>query len=226
MTTRFPNGITTAKKDSLFGSFIMPDPTKASLYNEDFYYFNSADWTVSTTGASTQALGSADFGQLDLVTGANANDQIYDFKVGPGMRFQSGKQLWFDCAFRTNLVADNLVQIGLSVGGAASPLLATDGVFFSQNAPFAEMDLIFRASSSQTVVGKVADIANDEVLRLGFYYDGKGKVTAYLNGNAVLSTTNLANLPIATMSPHFGLTTTSAAVREMGVDFITVALER
>ena len=90
--TRFPNGITNVSEVNLFADMIKPDPTLFHEYNQDFDQYVAADWTVTATGSTTQALAAGDGGWL-LITNSAANADICEVqKVPASFSLTSGKR--------------------------------------------------------------------------------------------------------------------------------------
>ena len=73
MTTNYPKGLTNNTAQNILGNLKTVDPTLYHAYFEDFDEYHAVNWTVTETGAATQALTNADGGVL-LVTNAAADD--------------------------------------------------------------------------------------------------------------------------------------------------------
>lgn len=229
MTTRFPNGVTTAKKTDPMGDFILPDPTKAHIYMEDFDYFTAADWVITTVeagaGAATEALVDEDGGVL-LITNDNAdNDSDFFNKVGESYTFETGKKLWFESRFKTNNATDTDIVMGLQITDT-TPLDVSDGVFFIKADNATSVDFLVEKNNTATTTSGVATVANGAYIRLGFVWDGIDSIGIYVDGVRVgtSATTNLPDDEVMTVS--FGIQNGEAAGQMMSVDYIMVAKER
>lgn len=229
MTTRYPNGITTASKTESLGEFILPDPTKAHVYFEDFDYFTAGDWTITTVeagaSAATEALTDADGGVL-LITNDSADDDSDFFnKVGESFKFESGKKLWFKARFKVSDATQSDFVMGLQITDT-TPLDVSDGVFFQKDDGDASLDFHVEKNGTATSASAVATVADDTYLTVGFYYDGDSSIKYYINdvhtGTSV--TTNLPDDEELTIS--FGIQNGAAASKTMSVDYILAAKER
>lgn len=223
--TRFPNGLTTAKKKDLLGEFILPDITTAHVYMEDFNYYNAANWTVTEVGVATQALVDIDGGVLQISNAAADDNLSFQQKVGESFLFQAGKKLWFDCKFNVNNAIESDFVIGLQITDT-TPLDVSDGVFFIKNDGVATVDLVVEKDNTATTTSSVATIAASTNIRLGFFYNGKDKIQVFVDGVTSGSSiiTNLPDDEALTIS--FGIQNGNASASIMMVDYIMAAKER
>jgi hypothetical protein len=229
MTTRFVNGLTTAKKTQPLGEFILPDVTKAHIYFNDFDNYTAADWTITTTeyglGDATEALADEDGGVL-LITNDDADDDADFFnKVGESFKFESGKKLWFEARFKTSDATQTDIVMGLQVTDTA-PLDVDDGVFFQKDDGDANIDFHVEKNDTATSATAITTLADDTFIRLSFYYNGDDKIFYYADGVALGSsvTTNLPDDTELTIS--FGIQNGAAAAKTLSVDYILAAKER
>lgn len=225
MPTRFPNGLTTATKNSPMGEFILPDMTSAHIYMEDFDYYDADNWTVTEVGVALQALDNIDGGNL-LLTNAGADDNSnFLQKVGESFLFQVGRKLWFDCRIEVNDSIESDIVIGLQITDT-TPLAVSDGVFFIKADGANTFDLVVTKGSTSTITSAVASIESATFKRLSFFYDGIDKITIFDDGVAVATsvTTNLPDTETLTIS--FGIQNGEAAIKLMSVDYIMAAKER
>jgi len=224
MTTRYPNGITTATKAQPMGEFILPDMTKAHIYMEDFDYYTATDWTVTEVGTATQALTDADGGRL-LVTNAAADDnRSFNQKVGESFLFETGKKLWFDCIFQVSDATQSDLVIGLQITDT-SPLDVSDGVFFLKLDATATIDLLVEKDGTATTTS-VATVVDATDIRLSYFWDGVDSIKIFADGVHVGTsvTTNLPDDEAMTIS--FGIQNGEASAKTMTLDYIMVAKER
>lgn len=227
--TRAVNGITTAKQTEPLGQFILPDATKAHVYDEDFDYFNAADWTITTTeagaGAATEALDDADGGVL-LITNDDAdNDADFFNKVGESWLFETGKKLWFEATVTVGNANETDWIIGLQITDT-TPLDVTDGVFFIKADGDSTVNFIVEKNNTATTTLNVANTVNATAVRLSFYYNGIDAIDIFVDGVQVGSSvvTNLPDDELLTVS--FGIQNGEASAQVMRVDRIFVAKER
>lgn len=225
MSTRFPGGLTTAKKTEPMGDFILPtDMSKAHIYTEDFDTYTAADWTVTEVGVATQTLGDKDGGQLVLVNAAADDNSTFQFLNGESFLFETGKKLWFDCRISVNDATQSDLLCGLQIKDT-TPLDVSDGVFFIKDDASTTMSLRVEKNNTDTTT-TVATMADGVFIRLSFFYDGVDSIKIFADGSQVATsvTTNLPDDEILTIS--FGVQNGEASAKDAAVDYIMVAKER
>lgn len=225
MTTRFPNGITTATKPAPMGEFILPDVTSVHIFMEDFDYYTAADWTVTEVGVATQALADGDGGLLLVTNAAADDDSSFNQKVGESFTFETGKRAWFDCRFQVSDATQSDVVIGLQITDT-TPLDVSDGVFFLKADGAATIDLLVEKDNTATTTSAVATLVDATDIRLSFFWNGVDAVRIYANGVQVGTsvTTNLPDDEALTVS--FGIQNGEASAKTMTIDYVMAAKER
>ena len=229
MTTRFPNGLTTATKGQALGEFILPDVTKAHVYFEDFDYFTAANWTITTVeaggGNATEALTDADGGVLLITNDAADDDSDFFNKVGESFTIETGKKVWFKARFKVSDATQSDFIFGLQITDT-TPLDVTDGIFFQKDDGDALLDFHVEKDGTATTSTGIATVVDDTYLTVGFYYNGVDAVVAYVNDVYAdsLAVTNLPDDEVLTVS--FGIQNGAAAAKTMSVDYILAAKER
>ena len=223
--SRYPNGLTTASKAAPMGDFILPDFTKAHIFQEDFDKYVAGDWTVTKTGLATEALTDADGGRLLVTTTNVAGDNSFSQKVGESFLFETGKKLWFDCLFQTSDSSATDIVLGLQITDT-TPLDVTDGVFFLKADGSTTVNLLVEKNNTATTTAVTTALASATDTRLSFYYDGKSSIKAFVDGVHVATsvTTNLPDDEVLTVS--FGIQTGAAAAKTLTIDYIVAAKER
>ena len=106
MTTNFPNGISTADRGTELERLILPDPTQAHVYFNDFTTYVAGDWTITTTeggtGNASEALTNVAGGAL-LITNDDADNDSDEFQLAvESFKFASGKKSWFKTRFKVS----------------------------------------------------------------------------------------------------------------------------
>lgn len=227
--TRFPSGVTTARSTETLGFFGMPDPTKWHVYFNDFDTFAAGEWTITTTeagsGSATEALTDGQGGLL-LVTNDNAdNDADFFQKVGESFRFVAGKRTMFKTRFKTSDATQTDLIFGLVITDT-TPLANSDGVYFLKADDAATVVLAVNKNSTATTSSALATLADNTFVTLGFVYDGKSEVQAFVDDVkvATLATTNLPDDEDLTVT--FGVQNGSAAAKTLTLDYIFAAQER
>jgi len=226
--TRFPNGLTNVSETNLFADLVQPDPTLFHQYYQDFDAYASADWTVTATGSTTQALTAGDGGLL-LITNSAANADVCSLqKVPAAFAFTAGKKAFFRAKFQVNDASASTVIVGVQ-NTNANPLTATDGIYFSKAAASTSVSLISRlnATTGSTTVASVATLANNTQITMGWYWDG-GSVLQYAVNNVVLGSINPSTgfIPDTTVTPTLYIKNGAAAAKTMTVDYVFFAIER
>lgn len=233
-TTRFPNGLTNNKKSDPLGFLGMPDPTKFHTFFDDFDKYTAGDWVITTTeagtGSATEALSSADGGELLLTNAAGDNDlDFLQWAGGSGSvyesyLFETGKKLFFKAKFQVSDATQSDLVMGLQIVDT-TPLAVTDGVYFikADASTTLNMVVIKDSTSTTTAIGTMANATDIEV---AFYYDGVSKVYGYADG-VLKGSSVVTNLPDdEELAVSFGIQNGEAVAKTMTVDYIFVAKER
>lgn len=233
-STNFIDGVTNVAESSALGNFIMPDPSSAHVWFDDFDSYTAGDWVITTveagTGAATEAIGNLDGGIL-VVTNDDADDDsdFFQWAGGAGavketFTFEDGKALWFKARFKVSDATQSDVVIGLQVTDTA-PLAVSDGVYFLKADGTTSMSLLATASSTSSTATGAATLADDTYITVGFYYDGGSNIFAFANDvrSGVLPVTNM---PTTELTISWGIQNGSAGAKVMSVDYIFVAKAR
>lgn len=228
-TTNFPDGVTNAVLDSVLASMIMPDPTLCHTYFNDFDTYVAADWTVTLVGTGTQALTAGNGGLLLLSNSAADNDSIVLQKNPAGFAFTANKRAWFSAKFQISDAIQSDFQVGIVIVDA-TPLDATDGIYFQKDDGDANIDIIVRKNATTGSNAKLA-IATMPVatqIALQWYYDGNGRLFYGVNGVLIGSMdASFAFLPDATnLTVSMMIQNGEVAIKTMTVDYIMAAFER
>lgn len=225
--TRYPKGVNNQASGTPFGDLPVLNRLALHLLDDDFDNYAATQWTVTATTGTT-ALQAGNGGQVIQSTAATLNDIQANVKLPAAFQIAAGQGAWF--AWRGNLAnaLDNTLQVGLQTGGTF--LAPTDGVFFTKAAASASVNLVIRAASvSVTIPMPVFAFANGVNTTLAWYYDG-AKLTAWVGTlgqyTSTVSVTAFTTLPTAAvLSPAFGLSAGSAAVRTLTTDYLVAASE-
>jgi len=223
MTTRFPNGLTTAAKSAPMGEFILPDMTKASVFMEDFHTFNENDWT--TIGNGNKFLGNGEGGVLIILNNAVVGEETFIQTMGAFYRPHFGDKLWFDCLFKVDNAIDSDIVVGIK-SAAGSPLDPVDAMFFLKSDGVDTVDFFVRKGNVDTITTSVATLSPDVNVRLSFFYDGLDSIKIFVDGvhqdNSV--TTNLPDNGV--LAVYVGIKNGDGASKQMDIDYLMVAKER
>jgi hypothetical protein len=204
------------------------DPSKFHNYFNDFDTYLASDWTVTETGTATQALTAGDGGLLLITNSAADNDASFSQLTVASFLMETGKRAFFKCRFKVSDATQSDVQVGLIVTDT-TPLDATDGIYFYKADGVATVDVFVRkdATAGSTSAAAVGTLANDTYISLGWYYDGKAAVWAYVNDVKVATLNASATyLPDAALAVSFGVQNGEAVAKTMTLDYIFAAKER
>lgn len=229
---RFPAGVSTASEQSVLWNAGFIDPTRWHVYFNDFDNYVAGDWTITKTeagtGSASEALTDIDGGAI-LITNDNAdNDNDFFQKKGESFLMEAGKKAFFKARFKVSDATQSDVVIGLQITDT-TPLDVTDGIYFLKADDAATVSVICRkdATTGSNSASAIATMADDTFIVLGWYYDGKGTLTYYVNDVAIGSLdASSSYLPDTEMTVSFGIQNGAAAAKTMTVDYILTAKER
>jgi len=249
--TRFPGGITTNLPSDPLGDLGIPDPTKWSVYFEDFTgpLFNVAsinNTTVTHNGLSIIASANAtasvitDAGGLDgclkIVTTAADNESVLIQTLSPGFVMTAGKKFFMEAKFEVThtagTISENEIFIGLSSYQTGANWFATNGSartfddgigWYSPDAE-ASIELIVGENDVFDTVDAIATYATATWYTCTCYYDGTN-IEYSVNGTAG-GTFTPDQIPVSVVGPTIYLKTGEAKVHQLLVDYLMIAKER
>lgn len=224
-TTRFPNGVTNVAKNNPLGQMGQLDPTKFHNYFNDFDTYLAADWTVTDTGAATQALADGDGGLLLITNAAADDDASFSQKVGESFLFEAGKKLWFKAKFQVSDATQSDFVIGLQITDT-TPLAVSDGIYFQKDDGDANLDFHVNKNSTLTSQTAIATVLDATDITVAFYYNGVDAVEYYVD-DSYLGASAITNLPddeVLTIS--FGIQNGEAVAKTMTLDYVLAIKER
>jgi hypothetical protein len=237
---RYPQGVSSAAKASVYSKPVlwdMPalDPTKLSMYFEDFQNSGTATTAVTTNfiittteagaGSASEVITDADGGVLLVTNDAADNDADFFQTVGELFKFVAGKQLWFKARFKVSDATQSDFVMGLQIRDT-TPLDVTDGVFFMKDDGDASLDFHVEKNNTATSASAIATVVADTYFTVGFHYDGAAAVNYYVD-DVLLGSSVTTNLPDdEEMTVSFGIQNGEAVAKTMSVDYILVAKER
>ena len=236
--TRSPNGISTANKGSALWSMPLPDPTKFFTYFNDFDVdFIATDWTETKIGGGGSIAGplaDGPFGELVMTSDALDNDGIQEQMDVELFTLSATKKFWFKTRVKYSKATQSDILVGLAVLdttllGSVDSDGVTDGIFFSKEDGDALLDFAVQKNTAagQTRVTSVGTLAADTYITLGFYYDGAGEVTCYVDdvkkGSVAMTS---ANMPDTALAVSFAYLNGEAGASTTTVDYVFAAIER
>lgn len=230
--TRFVNGVSTAKVTAPLANYPLPNPKSVFTYFEDWIIADfTNDYTLNTgatSDAGTAALTTGATGQLLFTTAANAaTDYVNVTLPEASFNFSSTQQVWFETLLQTSDATNTILTIGLTSAPTGTTGVVTDGIYFfkAHNALTGSFNV--KSGSTNTTQASVATFANATAIKLGFYYNGKDTVSAFVNDVCVFNQTTLTNLPDATaLTPMINIVNGTAAAKTATIDYIFAAQDR
>ena len=233
MTTNFPNGISTADRGTELERLILPDPTQAHVYFNDFTTYVAGDWTITTTeggtGNASEALTNVAEGAL-LITNDDADNDSDEFQLAvESFKFASGKKSWFKTRFKVSDATQSDWIIGLCITDTTLIDAMSDGVYFKKDDGDASIDFALELNGSATEASGIATQSDDTFVTLGWYFDGDttNGIKYYVDGTHKGTQTTMTNLCTdEELAVSFALQNGAAAAKTMTLDYIYAAQER
>ena len=233
MTTNFPNGISTADRGTELERLILPDPTQAHVYFNDFTTYVAGDWTITTTeggtGDASEALTNVAGGAL-LITNDDADNDSDEFQLAvESFKFASGKKSWFKTRFKVSDATQSDWIIGLCITDTTLIDAVSDGVYFKKDDGDASIDFALELNGSATEASGIATQSDDTFVTLGWYFDGDttNGIKYYVDGTHKGTQTTMTNLCTdEELAVSFALQNGAAAAKTMTLDYIYAAQER
>lgn len=207
---------------------------KMCMYYNDFVSWVPDEWTITEVNASTQLLGDERNGVLSITNAGAENDGAQmqlggtgdGETVGESWAPAAGKNLWFECRWRSTTDADQTdVFVGLHVEDTT--IIAgrgSDYIGFRVDDGDALLDCESCASSSASSQTALATIADNTFVTTGFKVTGTDKVEYYVND--VLTATISTNIPTALMKLSLATLTGEATNNIWAVDYVVIAQDR
>ncbi len=229
-TSRLPNGLTTVVKKHNLGQFILPDPASSHVFFDDFDFFlnDGTTWTITITGSSTATVANEDGGVLHLQTGGSITDHVFVREPGKSFVVENDKELWFTILVEPQSDNKSLFVLGLQDGTVANdPFTVRSGIYFRSLSGTFDIFLVTNngVGGGETTL-LVSSIDYTLVpLKLGYYFDGKDRIKAYVDDNLVgiLQQPNLPTVPIGVVMAS---QTGESVVKDIHIDYIFAAKER
>ena len=233
MTTNFPNGISTADRGTELERLILPDPTQAHVYFNDFTTYVAGDWTITTTeggtGNASEALTNVAGGAL-LITNDDADNDSDELQLAvESFKFASGKKSWFKTRFKVSDATQSDWIIGLCITDTTLIDAMSDGVYFKKDDGDASIDFALELNGSATEASGIATQSDDTFVTLGWYFDGDttNGIKYYVDGTHKGTQTTMTNLCTdEELAVSFALQNGAAAAKTMTLDYIYAAQER
>jgi len=246
-TTNFPNGVTNATEGTTLGSLIMPDPTSAHVFFNDFDEYMApyaaattpavavpGDFVISGATPGTVACTSADGGVLTITndnTDAHSTFVQWGGKTGTVLgtfAFDPALSMWCKSRFKISEATKCSFMVGMAAVDT-TPLDDANGLFWLKAA--ASTTLQFKAVKTSTATAtNVGTLADNTYVTVGFHYSAEtGIFRLFFNDNYV-ATTVLTNVPAT--STNLALTlgalngTSQGTGATLSADYFMIAKQR
>lgn len=225
--TRFPGGVTNVARsaDTYMLGFL--DPTEWHVYFNDFDD-DLVSWTETATsvgaGTSAAAIADADGGILRITTAANENDGLFIESQGESFKIETGKKAYIKARFALGDAAQSDFIIGLH-STDTTPQDATLRFLFESVDGSAALYFNVDDDTTDSDSSTVATLADDTFVTVAAYWDGKGTIELFADGNKITTMTDV-DVPGAEMAIGIGYLNGAAGAETTDIDYILVAKER
>lgn len=173
------------------------------------------------TGTSTHIAQAKAGGYLQWDAAANENDGLQS-QAEEGFKLEAGHPVHFRWIGNILEATQSDMLVGLCILDTSLLGGMSDGVYFRKVDGATALTFVTETGSTETETTVLDTIVKDTDYELEFYYDGIGKVYAYLDG--VLVATHTTHLPTTELAPSVAYLNGAATMQHKGleVDRITV----
>lgn len=244
--TRLPNGIVNQGENTIFGgSLPFPWNFDHRVFDDEFYTFTAAQWTVTETQAgATQAIANpGDGGLVALVNSAADNDLNAIQRVAAGVTGESwtlnpAKKLWgrFVIAASEATLIDWVAGLQIT---DATPLAVSDGLFFRKPEAGTAISLVAVKDSVESLLAVGTALGTGAVgatgaltgaMTLDFFWDGQGATNGRLYAGYQGSVVGFSQPGVSfpddeALTLSFAVQNGSAAARTLWIDRALVIQE-
>lgn len=243
---RSANGFTNHRPDDPLGRFGMIDPSRYSFWFSDFHRSEGItastanDWTITSSGSPTVALGDVDGGVIVLTNDGSDDSNIFVQKIGESFLWDPVKKLAIVGRFALNDATQSDLALGLQITDTA-PLDVTDGIFFykadgsavltarvEKNNTAAAANILTMTDGGYVEVaivylGKpVPDINGTATYPFRLYYKDSGGI--WRQAGTIDATTEAPDDEELTIS--IGIQNGTDAAKSLSIDYLLFAKER
>ena len=216
------------KNQPMFAPY--PSDQTFYMYHNDFFTYNSGDWTITTTeagsGNASEAITSQAGGALLLTNDDADNDLDFLQLKGEAFKLSTSKKAYFSARFKVSDATQSDFVMGLQITDT-TPLATTDGVFFIKDDGDTNLDFIVEKDSTSTDTTAIHTMEDDTFVTVTWFIDpDASKVFYSVNNAAPVSVVN-TNLPDdEELTVSFGIQNGAAAAKTMTIDYVVAAVER
>lgn len=197
--------------------------------------YNTSDWTITTveggTGDASEAISTTEVGGALVITNddADTDSDSLQFTAAAPFNFASGKRHWFESRLKMSSLTSTMM-VGLAITDT-TPLDASDRVNFRVSSGSSGAILCQADSTADSAVSTSSgeSMVADTYAQLGWYWDGIGTVTYFVNRKKVATTSS--GIPAASQALQLTLylangATAPDAAKAMSIDYVFIAQER
>jgi hypothetical protein len=250
---RYPGGVTNAAPFQTLAQAGFLDPSYYQVYFNDFHNISTSDFVATDIGLPTTAITAGAGGILTNTTTTGATDAAFlqlpaaNFALTTATSTVGARKAFFKTRIALSDATNSSFYAGL-LNTTTTPLAATDGIYFYKATGATTLSLVNIATSTTTTLTlptAVSALANATYVELGFYYDGKGNIQAFVNpstgyypqsGSAATNVASANKGAVGVLTPaaissanlnlSFGIQNGAAAAKTLSVDYILAAVER
>jgi hypothetical protein len=230
--TQFPNGVGTAKDNSVLNAVPLPLPNAASLSMDDFDALTLRDilWTATAIAAGVvQSFPLSSSGVIRQVSNGAAADgnkleATGDGLVSDNVEIAVGQEIWYGIRFRIDDPFNTILIFGFIPDAATvSP---ADGVYLRSDDVSAGLNLISENNGAAQSLTELGTLEADTWYEASIYWDGIDKVSGQFTGpDGVIGGGGTvipgANLPAVGLLPMFLFSDgVDAAAKTLDVDYV------
>ena len=215
------------KNQPMFAPY--PSDQTFYMYHNDFFTYNSGDWTITTTeagtGSASEAVTSSAGGALLLTNAAGDNDLDFLQLKGEGFKLSTSKKAYFSARFKVSDATQSDFVMGLQITDT-TPLDVSDGVYFISVDGSA--DLLLNVEKDNSVdATTVATMADDTFITVTWFVDPDRAGVYYSINNATPVKVSTAKLPDdEDLTISFGIQNGEAAGNTLTIDYVNMIVER
>lgn len=199
------------------------------VFMDDFFEEATTVWTTVEDSSAVSGVVTDGLNGLFDLAGTASDDTGSSIQTTEELfKLASGKKAWFETKVKLEDADQQDVFVGLTVNFATDPeavLTVSDRAGFQINDGNASILFKTEKNSTETSTDTGEDASDDTFVTLGFYWDGVGKVEAYVD--RILVSTHTTNIPDDENLAAAAFTLNGEATQNsLIVDYIFVAVER
>jgi hypothetical protein len=231
--SQFPSGVTNVQPTHPLSEMGQLDPAQFHDFWEDFNYYDSAEWTVTTTeggsGTASEAIQDADGGVLKVTNDDFSTDNDYLQFGSETLLMESGKKTWFTSRWKASNATNSTLHMGMMITDT-SPADVSEGVYFRIDGD-GNLDVYVEEENSAKSASAVYSVTDDTYVTTSWYYNGVDEVQYFVDGvqRGTISVAD-SDMPLDTADDHltqsFGVANGANETQSISVDYVGTFKER